>query len=118
MASEKLLAVSCKPDQGTCTGKNMSAIKRFYTVICLWHPGAEICESGRRVAVTIQNVRDAQDAADNACLFLIWDRQGQAEAKHVIGSAPRPIDIHGGVFDAEEYSETITFGGKIVSIRE
>jgi hypothetical protein len=63
-------------------------------------------------------VLDAQDAANNACLYLIWKRQGQAEAKFVIEGKPKLFDIDGGIFDAEEYDDTITFGGTIVSDRE
>lgn len=91
---------------------------RLYTVICHWHPGGDACEPWQWVAVVITDVVDAQDAADNACLFLIRDRQGQAEAKMVIEGSPELFDIHGGVFDAEEYDETITFGGRIISVRD
>ncbi|MCX7824197.1 MAG: hypothetical protein N2689_01390 [Verrucomicrobiae bacterium] len=94
----------------------MSA-KNIYTVICKWRPGLDACKPRQWVMVAIQDVEDAQDAADNACLFLIRHRQGQAEAKLVIEGAPRLFDVHGGVFDAEEYDETITFNGKIVSVR-
>ena len=72
----------------------------------------------RRVTVTIVNLGDAQEAADNACLFLIWDRQGQAEVLSVVGSSMQPIDVHSGIFDAEEYNETITFRGKILAASE
>jgi len=38
-----------------------------------------------------------------------------AEALLVIEGSPKLCVPHGGIFDAEEYDETITFGGKIIS---
>jgi hypothetical protein len=89
-----------------------------FTVICSWHPGVDACDSWRYISVGITGVNDPQEAADNACLYLVWDRQGKAEARLVIEGLPQLFDVHGGVFDAEEYDETITFAGKIVSVRE
>lgn len=89
-----------------------------YTVICKHHSGVDACDDWQWVTVVIKGVDDAQDAANNACLYLIRDRQGQAEAALVIKGNPKLFDIDGGIFDAEEYDETITFAGKIVSVRE
>jgi hypothetical protein len=89
-----------------------------YTVICTHHSGVDACDSWQWVTVVIKGVLDAQDAANNACLYLIWKKQGQAEAMLVIEGKPKLLDVDGGIFDAEEYDETITFGGTIVSVRE
>lgn len=91
---------------------------RLFTVLCQHHSDGDACEPWQWVTVVIRGVEDAQDAADNACLFLIRDRQGQAEAMLVIEGTPKLFDVHGGTFDAEEYGETITFNGKIVAVRE
>lgn len=82
-----------------------------YTVICKHHSGVDACDDWQWVTVVIKDMDDAQDAANNACLFLIWDRQGQAEAMLVIEGNPKLFDIHSGIFNADEYDETITFSG-------
>jgi hypothetical protein len=90
-----------------------------FTVICQWHSGVDACENWQTIAVVIRNDFDAKDAANEACLFLIWDRQGQAQPLLVIEDAPKLTVPDNGVFDAEEYDETITFArGKIVSCRD
>jgi hypothetical protein len=97
----------------------MPSKNRIYTVICQWHPGVDACESWQTVAVVIHNDFDAKDAANEACLFLIWKRQGQAQPQLVIEGAPKLTVPDDGVFDAEEYDETITFArGKIVSFHD
>lgn len=90
----------------------------YYTVLCKHHSGVDACDDWQWVSVVIRGMDDAQDAANNACLFLIWDRQGQAEAMLVIEGRPKLFDIDGGIFDAEEYDETITFSRTIISVRE
>jgi hypothetical protein len=89
-----------------------------FTVICSWHSGIDACDDWQRVTVVIEGVGSAQEAADNACLYLIWDRQGQAEPMLVVAGNPKLFEVHCTNFDAEEYDETITFSGKIVSVRE
>jgi len=56
-----------------------------------------------------------QNAANEACLFLIWRQPGIATALLVIEGQPLihiPFDV---LFDAQEYDETITFGAKILA---
>lgn len=89
-----------------------------FTVICRWNSSDDACEPWQFIAVVIARCADAQDAADNACLYLIWDRQGMAEPWLVIEGKPNLSIPHGGTFDAEQFDETITFSGKIVSKRE
>jgi hypothetical protein len=94
----------------------MQTKNRLYTVICQWHPGLDACDNWQNVAVVLRNDFDAKDAASEACLFLIWKRQGQAHPLLVIEGAPKLTVPSDGVFDAEEFDETITFArGKIVS---
>lgn len=97
----------------------MPAKNRLYTVICQWHPGIDACDNWQTVAVVIRNDFDAKDAANEACLFLIWKRQGNAQPLLVIEGAPKLTAPGDGVFDAEDYDDTITFArGKIVSCRD
>lgn len=92
---------------------------RLYTVICQWHPGIDACDNWQTVAVVLRNSFDAKDAANEACLYLLWDRQGQAQPMLVIDGAPNLTVPNDGVFDTEEYDDTITFArGKIVSCRD
>ncbi|MBI3417613.1 MAG: hypothetical protein HY043_20165 [Verrucomicrobia bacterium] len=97
----------------------MPTKNRLYTVICQWHPGVDACDNWQSVAVVLRNDFDAKDAANEACLYLIWDRQGQAQPLLVIDGAPKLTVPGDGVFDSEEYDDTITFArGKIVSCRD
>ena len=97
----------------------MPSNNRIYTVICRWLPGVDACENWQTVAVVLRNDFDAKDAANEACLFLIWDRQGQAQPLLVIEGAAKLTVPDDGVFDAEEYGETITFArGKILSCHD
>ncbi|OGT80819.1 MAG: hypothetical protein A3H91_02230 [Gammaproteobacteria bacterium RIFCSPLOWO2_02_FULL_61_13] len=92
--------------------------RRTFAVVCRWHPPGDACEPWQFIAVTIAQCTDAQDAANNACLYLIWDRQGMAEPWLVIEDK-LDLSIPGdGTFDAEEFDETITFTGRVVSKRE
>ena len=68
--------------------------------------------------MVIAGRRDAQDAADEACLYLMWDRQGMVEPWLVIAGKPDLNIPHGGTFDTEEYGETITFARSVISTRE
>ena len=88
----------------------------IYTVICRWRP-LEVQEAGpeKLAALLISGCLDAQDAANNACLYLIWDWQGTAEALLVIGGKPECSVPDAGCFDTEEFGENITFSGKILS---
>lgn len=87
----------------------------YFTVICGWYDHLDAFETWEQIALVIQNVGDAQAAADNACLYLIQDRGGNAYAMLVIEGCPKICVPKGGVFDAEKYGETITFSGEIVS---
>lgn len=90
-----------------------------FTVICRWHPPGDACEPWQFIAVVLRNDFDAKDAANEACLYLIWDRQGQAQPLLVIEGASKLTVPDDGVFDAEEYDETITFArGKILSCHD
>ncbi len=89
-----------------------------FTVLCRWHPPNDACEAWQFIAVVIAGCTDAQDAASNVCLYLIWDRQGLAKPWLVIEGKPSLSIPDGGTFNAEEFDETITFSGKIVFKRE
>ena len=91
---------------------------RTFTVICHWHPPSDACEPWQSISVVIAGCLDEQDAANNACLYLIRERQGEAEAWLVIKGKPSLFVPDGGTFDAEEFDDTITFAGKIVSKQE
>lgn len=89
---------------------------KCYTVICRWHAGVPACDSWLTIAVVLKVVGDAQNAANEACLFLIWRQSGMATALLVIEGNPSlyiPFDV---LFDAQEYDETITFGAKILGV--
>ena len=92
---------------------------RLYTVICQWRPGVDACDNWQTVAVVLRNDFDDKDAANEACLYLIWDRQGQAQPLLVIDGEPKLTVPGEGVFDSEEYDGTITFArGKIISCHD
>ena len=97
----------------------MPSKNRLYTVICRWHQSSDGWQRGQTVAVVLWNAFDAIDASNEACLFLIWEKQGQAQPLSVFEGA-HVLTFPGKViFDAEEYDETITFArGKIVSCHE
>ena len=88
-----------------------------FTVICRWHPGVDACDDWQTVAVVLRSSFNGADAANEACLYLIWDRQGEAQPLLVIEGAPELTVPDDGFFDAQEYDETITFSRKIVSCR-
>jgi len=94
----------------------MPKTNRLYTVICQWRPRDEAGAKWRSVAVVLRNDFNAKDAANEACLFLLWERQGQAQPLLVVEGSPKLTVPGDGIFDAEEYDDTITFArGKIVS---
>ena len=96
----------------------MQSKDRTYTVICQWHPGDDACDNWRTVAVVLQNDFDAKDAANEACLYLIWDRQGQVQPVLVIEGAPNLTVPDNAIFDGQDY-DAVTFDrGKIISCRE
>ena len=102
-----------------CICQAMPAKNQLYTVICQWHPGIDACDNSQTVAVVLRNSFDAKDAANEACLDLSWERQGQAQPLLVIDGAPKLTVPSAGVFDADEYDDTITFArGKIVSCHD
>ena len=87
---------------------------KCYTVICQWHDGELACAPWQTMAVVLNAGGGAQNAANEACLFLIWRQQGMATAVLVIEGRSRlhiPFDV---LFDAQEYEETITFGAEII----
>lgn len=86
-----------------------------FTVICRWYPPNADHKPCHHIAVVIANCDNARDAANNACLYLIWDRQGMAEPWLVLEGKPSLISPVNGIFDANEYEETITFAGQIIS---
>jgi len=47
------------------------------------------CDNWRTVAIVLRNEFDAKDAANEACLFLIWKRQGRPQPLLVIEGAPK-----------------------------
>lgn len=89
-----------------------------FTAICRWHPPGDAGAGWKFISVIIAHCTDAQDAANNACLYLIWDQQGMAEPWLVVEGKPSLSIPDGGMFDAKEFDETITFTGKIISKRE
>jgi hypothetical protein len=91
----------------------------LFTVVCHWRPGEDAKEGWRTVVVVIYNEFCAKDAANEACLFLIWEQQGQTQPLLVIAGAPKLEIPNAAVFDAQEYGDTITFSrGKIVHCSE
>lgn len=89
---------------------------KCYTVICQWHDGELACNSWQTIAVVLNVGGGPQNAANEACLFLIWRQQGVATASLVIEGRPTlyvPDDV---LFDAQEYDETITFGAEILAV--
>lgn len=96
----------------------MPTKNRIYTVVCESHPSVDVCDNWETIAVVLRNDFDAKDAANEACLYLIWKRGGQAHPLLVIEGNPKLTLPDDGVFDAEDYDDTITFArGKIVSCR-
>jgi hypothetical protein len=90
---------------------------KLYTVLCQWHPCEDACDPWQTVIVVLTIAGDAEDAANEACLYLLWKRMGQAVASLVIEGHPKLHVPDDAMFDAEEYDDTITFGAKIVSYR-
>jgi hypothetical protein len=95
--------------------KRRSNRNKFFTVICRTRAD-ENEDKWKRVAVSITGVCDAQDAANNACLFLIYNRGGMAEASFVAEGLPRLSSVDGGIFDAMEYDDYITHAGTILAV--
>jgi hypothetical protein len=93
----------------------MPTTNQLFTVICRWNPDVNACDHWQTIAVVLRSNFGAKDAANEACLFLIWDRQGQAQPLLVFEGDPKLIALNGGIFDAQEYDETITFSRRIVS---
>ena len=89
-----------------------------FTVICQWHPGVDACEPWQNVVVALTVAGDAEDAANEACLWLLWKRMGKATATLVIAGHPELHVPDDGEFDAEEYDDTVTFGAQVVSHRD
>ncbi|MDE3065935.1 MAG: hypothetical protein KGJ60_00140 [Verrucomicrobiota bacterium] len=91
---------------------------QLFTVMCASHPSVDICDNWETVVIVLRNSFDAKDAANEASLYLIWERGGQAYPMLVIEGNPKLTFPDDGVFDAEDYDDTITFArGKIVSCR-
>lgn len=91
---------------------------QLYTVVCQWRRDEKSCAKQHAIAVVLRSDFNAKDAANEACLYLIWDRQGQAQPLFVIEGSPTLTVPDDGIFDAKEYDETITFGSKIVTCRD
>ena len=89
---------------------------KCYTVICRWHAGVPACDSWQTMAVVLEVAGGAQDAANEACLFLIWRQPGMATAILVIEGHPPLYIPFDDLFDAQDYDETITFGAKILAV--
>jgi len=84
-----MLVIWQKPGQEfTHHARHPQSPPDIYTVICRWCPPGAALDSWQTVAVRIRNRMDAQDAANNACLYLIRDRQGAAEAVLVLQGEP------------------------------
>lgn len=96
----------------------MPAKNLIYTVICQWHPGDDACDNWQTIVVVLRNDFDAKDAANEACLFLIWDRQGQVQPVLVIEGAPNLTVPDNAIFDGQEYEDVTFARGKIVSCFE
>lgn len=87
---------------------------KCYTVICQWRDCELACEEWQTIAVVLNVGGSPQNAANEACLFLIWRQQGMAKALLVIEGRPRLHIPFDRLFDAQEYDETITFGAEII----
>lgn len=90
---------------------------RTFTVFCQWHPPGDACEPWQLIGIVIVGCLDEQDAANNACLYLIRDRMGEAEAVLVLAGQRCWFVPDNGIFDAEEYDEYISFAGRILACR-
>ena len=90
---------------------------KSFTVLCQWHPGVDACDPWQTVVIALTFAGDAEDAASEACLYLLWKQVGQAVASLVIEGHPRFHVPDDAMFDAEEYDDAVTFGAKIVSSR-
>jgi hypothetical protein len=89
-----------------------------FTVVCQWHPGVDACDPWQTVVVALTVSGDAEDAANEACLFLLWKRMGQATASLVMAGHPKLHVPDDALFDAEEYDDAVTFGAHIVAYRD
>lgn len=89
-----------------------------YTVICGWHAPADTCDPPHLMSVVISHCGDPQEAADNACLYLIWKHQGAAEPWLVLAGQPSIFVPSAGIFDSEEYEESISFAGRVIEERD
>src|SRR5262245_44354819 len=75
-----LLAITGRSSTKSVSRCRLSSEQRaMFTVICRWHPSENPSGPGRFIRIVIDGCDDAQDAAANACLYLIWDSQGMAE---------------------------------------
>lgn len=92
-----------------------TSLPKPFTVLCQWHPGIDACDPWETVVVKLAVVGNAEDAANEACLYLLWKRMGQAAASMVIEGHPKIHVPDVAVFDAEEYGEVVTFGATIMS---
>ena len=86
-----------------------------FTVVCQWHQGTDACDPWQTVAIALNVTGDAEDAANEACLWLLWKRMGKATASLVIPGHPKLHVPDDAEFDAEEYEDTISCGAQIVS---
>lgn len=98
--------------------RNKPAALNPFTVICQWNPCADACDPWQTVAIALNVAGDAEDAANEACLWLLWKRMGRATALLVIPGHPELHVPDEAEFDAEDYDETVSFGAHIVSHRD
>lgn len=89
-----------------------------FTVICQWHPGVDACDPWQTVAIALDVAGDAENAANEACRWLLWKCMGKATASLVIPGHPKLHVPDEGEFDAEDYDETVSFGARIISHRD
>lgn len=87
-----------------------------YVVLCKWRPSASTDESWTHFSVSVTDIADPQEAADNAALFLIWNHQGEAEALWVTDQHGNEFNPDSGIFDADAYDDYVTFAGKMAFV--
>jgi hypothetical protein len=86
-----------------------------FMVFCRYRPRAGAAVPCRIMLVELVVSGDAENAANEACPYLLWKQMGQASGLLVVDAHSKCHIPEDAVFDAEEYDDCITFGAKILS---
>lgn len=92
-----------------------SSIEICHTVLCQTHSGIDACDAWSDVAVVVRGAKNAQEAASNACLYLINEQGGKARATRVIDGNPKIVVPKSVVFDAQEGDDMAMLNGDVVA---